>query len=69
MRARTWHTKPAAPGNAEELKQKFAALRRLVNQARRRRVAWLLGVPVVSSLMLAPAGPLGAVILHALTHR
>ena len=69
MRARTWHTRPAAPGNAGELKQNFAALRHLVNQARRRRVAWLLGVPAVSFLMLAPAGPLGAAILHALTHR
>jgi hypothetical protein len=67
--ARTWHTKPAAPGNTEELMRKFAGLRKLVAQARRRRVAWLLGVPAVGFLVLSPAGPLAATILNALANR
>ena len=69
VRARTWHTKPTAPANMDELQRKFAALRRLVDQARRRRVAWVLGVPAVGCLMLTSAGPLGAAILHALMNR
>ncbi len=70
VNARTWHTKPAFPGKPDELKTNFADLRRLVDQARRRRVAWVLGVPAAVFLMLfATAGPLGAAILHALLNR
>jgi hypothetical protein len=65
----TWHTKPAMPGNPDELKRNFASLRRLVDQARRRRVAWVLGVPAAGFLVLATAGQLGAAILHALMNR
>ena len=70
VNARTWHTKPAFPGRPDELKANFADLRRLVDQARRRRVAWVLGVPAAAFLMLfATAGQLGASILHALLNR
>ena len=69
VNARTWHTRPAAPGNADELRQRFDALRHVVDQARRRRVAWALCVPAVGLLVLATAGSLGAAILHALMNR
>jgi hypothetical protein len=69
VNARTWHTKPAFPGKPDELKTNFAALRRLVDQARRRRVAWVLGVPAAGFLVVAAASPLGAAILHAVMNR
>lgn len=62
----TWHRSPP-PGNAEEVRQKFVTLRSLVSQARRRRVAWRLGVPAVGVLALAGGGPLGQTILRGLT--
>ncbi|GAA2143272.1 hypothetical protein GCM10009825_33390 [Arthrobacter humicola] len=68
MQPRTWHTKPTARGNPDELKRNFAALRDLVDQARRRRVAWALGVPAVGVLMLT-GGQWAAAIMHALTNR
>lgn len=67
--ARTWHRNPAQPGDAEAIQQNFAALRLLVNRARRRRATWVLGVPAVGFLMLVAGGPLGSAILHALTGR
>jgi hypothetical protein len=69
VNARTWHTKPALPGKPDDLLSNFAALRRLVEKARRRRIAWVLGVPAVGFVLLATAGPLGAAILHALMNR
>lgn len=67
--ARTWHRRPAEQGNVPALQQNFNALRLLVNQARRRRVAWVLSVPAVAVLMLSGGAPLSAAILHALTGR
>ena len=69
VKARTWHTKPTVPGDSDELIRNFTALRRLVDQARRRRVAWVLGVPDVGFAVLAAAGPLGAAILNAFMNR
>lgn len=69
VNARTWHTKPPTPGNPDELKRNFASLRQMVDQARRRRVAWVLGVPAIGFLVLATAGQLGAAILHAVMNR
>ncbi|MET1065762.1 MAG: hypothetical protein ABWX85_12435 [Arthrobacter sp.] len=67
--ARTWHRRPAEPGDAEAIQRNFAALRLLVNRARRRRAIWALGVPAVGFLMLVTGGQLGAAILHALAGR
>ena len=67
--ARTWHRNPAQPGDAEAIQQNFAALRLLVDRARRRRVTWVLGVPAVGFLMLIAGGPMASAIVHALTGR
>jgi len=67
--ARTWHRNPAQPGDAEAIQQNFAALRWLVDRARRRRVTWVLGVPAVGFLMLIAGGPMASAIVHALTGR
>ncbi len=67
--ARTWHRNPAEPGDAEAIQQNFAALRLLVDRARRRRATWVLGVPAVGFLMLIAGGPLASAVLHALTGR
>lgn len=69
VNARTWHTKPTPPHNADELMRNFAALRCLVDEARRRRLSWVLGVPAVGFSVLAATGPLGAAVLHALMNR
>lgn len=50
--SRTWHRNPAQPGDADAIQQDFAALRLLVDRARRRRAAWVLGVPAIAFLML-----------------
>jgi hypothetical protein len=67
VQAGTWHRNPRRPRNADEVLQNFMTLRRLVNQARRRRAAWLLGVPAVGLLALAGGGPLGQSILRGLS--
>lgn len=67
--ARTWHRKPAQPGDAVAVQRNFTALELQVERARRRRVAWVLGVPGVGFLMLISAGPFGSAILNALTGR
>lgn len=67
--ARTWHRNPRQPGDAETVQQNFAALRLLVDQARRRRATWALGVPAVGFLMLTAGGQLASAIVHALTGR
>lgn len=67
--ARTWHRNPAQPGNADAIQQNFAALRLLVDRARRRRATWALGAPAAGFLTLIAAGPLSSAILHALTGR
>ncbi len=65
VRAGTWHRSPLRPHDADEVLENFMALRRLVNQARRRRAAWLLGVPAAGLLAVAGGGPLQG-ILHGL---
>jgi streptomycin 6-kinase len=67
--ARTWHPRPAEPCNVEALRQNFHTLQLLVNQARRRRAAWVLGVPAVGFLILANIGQWAPVLLHVLTGR
>ncbi|WP_231938631.1 nuclease-related domain-containing protein [Arthrobacter sp. B6] len=66
---RTWHRKPVTPGNAEALQHHFNTLRLLVDQARRRRAAWVLGVPAAGLLMLANGGQTLAAILQSLSGR
>jgi len=51
------------------LQQKFDALRHLVVQARRRRAAWVLGVPAVGFLTMMNGGHLAAAILQGLAGR
>lgn len=60
--ARTWHRSPGQPGDAGAVQQNFAALRLLVHRARRRRAAWVLGLPAVGFLTLATGGQLGAIV-------
>lgn len=60
--ARTWHRRPAEPGDGDAIQRNFAGLRLLVDQARRRRAAWALGVPAAGFVMLVAGGPLGAII-------
>jgi hypothetical protein len=67
--AQTWHRKPGPAGDPEALQYSFSALRLLVDQARRRRAAWALGVPVAGLLMLANAGHMAAAILQSLGGR
>lgn len=70
VKARTWHTKPTPPHDVDELMRNFAALRCLVDQARRRRLSWALGVPAaVGFSVLAATGPPGAAVLDALMNR
>lgn len=64
----TWHRNPAVPGDAVTIQQNFAGLRSLVDQARRRRAGWVLGVPAAGFVMLVTGGPLGTII-QALTGR
>ncbi|MET3950374.1 hypothetical protein [Arthrobacter sp. UYEF36] len=64
----TWHRNPAVPGDAVIIQRNFAGLRSLVDQARRRRAAWVLGVPAAGFVMLVTGGPLGTII-QALTGR
>ena len=66
---RTWHRSPAEPGDADAIQQNFAALRSLVDRARRRRVTWVLGVPAAGFLMLMTGGPLGPAIIQVLAGR
>lgn len=61
----TWHKRPSAHSDALALQQKFAALRHLVIQARRRRAAWVLSVPAMVFLTLMN----GAAILQGLGGR
>lgn len=65
----TWHKQPAAPSDQMSLQGKFATLRLLVDQARRRRATWALGVPAAVLVLLANGSHLGAAILHLLGGR
>ena len=65
----TWHKRPAAQHDPLVLQQKFDALRHLVVQARRRRAAWVLGVPAVGFLTMMNGGHLAAAILQGLAGR
>ncbi|MEW9873937.1 nuclease-related domain-containing protein [Arthrobacter sp. HS15c] len=67
--ARTWHRNPVAPGNGDTLQVHFNALRLLVEQARRRRAAWVLGVPAAGFLMLANGAQTLAAIALSLSGR
>jgi len=67
--ARTWHRKPLPAVDAEALQDSFSALRLLVDQARRRRAAWVLGVPAAGVLVLANGGQMLAAILQSLGGR
>ncbi|VXB41566.1 Nuclease-related domain-containing protein [Arthrobacter sp. 9AX] len=67
--ASTWHRKPSPAGDPEALQHSFSELRLLVEQARRRRAAWALSVPVTGLLMLANAGNMAAAIVQSLTGR
>ncbi|MFF2347351.1 nuclease-related domain-containing protein [Pseudarthrobacter sp. NPDC058119] len=59
----TWHRRPAPRGDQVGLQRNFDALRRLVDQARRRRAAWVLGVPAMVFLTIMNG------ILHGLGGR
>jgi Nuclease-related domain len=65
--ARTWHRRPTPAGDPHVIQQRFAGLRMLVDQARRRRAAWVLGVPAAGFLMVANGTPLGAAVFQKLT--
>ena len=65
----TWHKRPAVQHDPRVLQQKFDALRHLVVQARRRRAAWVLGVPAVGFLALMYGAHIGAAILQGLAGR
>lgn len=67
--AKTWHRTPAVAVNGDVLQRNFDSLRLLVEQARRRRAAWVLGVPAAGFLMLANGGHMLAAILQALGGR
>lgn len=67
--ARTWHRNPVAPGSGDTLQVRFNALRLLVEQARRRRAAWVLGVPAAGFLMLANGAQTLAAIVQSLSGR
>jgi len=67
--ARTWRRNPVQTDDACALQHNFNALRRLVDQAQRRRAAWVLGAPAVGFLMLTVGGPAVAAILHSLSGR
>ena len=62
----TWHRRPAPQCDQLALQRRFDGLRILVNQARRRRSAWMLGVPALVFMTLTN---LGAAVLHALGGR
>ncbi|HKU04111.1 MAG TPA: hypothetical protein VJQ80_14995 [Arthrobacter sp.] len=64
-----WHRRPAPRGDQSGLQRNFDALRRLVDQARRRRAAWVLGVPAVVFLTIMNGSHLGAASLHGLGGR
>jgi hypothetical protein len=49
----TWHRTPAASLNAAFLQSEFAALRALVDRARRRRAGWIFGLLIGVPLLLA----------------
>jgi len=65
----TWHRRPAPQGDQLGLERSFDALRHLVDQARRRRAAWVLSVPAVVFLALTNGAHLGAAILQGLGGR
>ncbi|MFP5311700.1 MAG: nuclease-related domain-containing protein [Actinomycetes bacterium] len=69
IQPRTWHRQPNAHADPPALQQRFAALRFLEDQARRRRAAWVLGVPAVAVLALLNGAHAGASILQALAGR
>lgn len=69
VQPRTWHKRPAAHGDQLALQLRFEALRHLVNQARRRRAAWVLSVPAAVFLALTNGTHLAAAILHGLAGR
>jgi len=69
VQPRTWHRRPAIRGDQWALQRKFEELRHLVDQARRRRAAWVLSVPAVVFLTLANGAHLGAAIMHGLGGR
>jgi len=62
----TWHREPVATGDPPALQHSFTALRLLVEQARRRRAAWALGVPAAGLVMLANSAQWGAAIFQGL---
>ncbi|TLM86707.1 NERD domain-containing protein [Pseudarthrobacter sp. NamE2] len=65
----TWHRRPAHPGDPAALQHTFTRLHQLENQARRRRAAWLLGIPAVGFMMLANGAGMGAALFQALAGR
>ena len=62
----TWHKRPVAQGDQLALQRNFGALRHLENQARRRRAAWVLGVPAAGFVILANAAGFSGAVLHVL---
>jgi hypothetical protein len=52
VRPGTWHRNPPAIGETTTVQRDFAALRTLVDKARRRRVAWLLALLIGAPLLL-----------------
>lgn len=61
----TWHNNPAPPEDPVALQERFAALRRTVRSARRRRGLWGLGLIVGGG---AAAASFGSDLLAALLH-
>ena len=53
VRPGTWHRNPLAGADAAALQHEFAALRTLVDRARRRRAGWILALLIAAPVVLA----------------
>lgn len=53
VRPGTWHRAPLVGANAASLQHEFAALRKLVDHARRRRAGWILALLIAAPVVLA----------------
>lgn len=69
VRPGTWHRRPARTGDPTALQGTFAGLRQQVDQARRRRAAWVLGLSAVGLMVLANGAGIGAAAFQALAGR
>ncbi|WP_411373451.1 nuclease-related domain-containing protein [Arthrobacter sp. MPF02] len=69
VRPGTWQRRPVHPGDPAALQRTFAGLHQLVNQARRRRAAWVLGVPAAGLMMIANGAGIDAAVFQAVAGR